>query len=578
MYPNSINSAGQPAVPDAGPSLFSFGMDDRSDLTYHRVKAMLDDHLEANPRLLDSSVGKDIVVFLGNTGAGKSTLINYLSGKDLKVDDFGNIVQNSFDPSAMVIGNSDGSETFLPRFVEANGFLFYDLPGFRDTRGTARNLVNACFIKAIMENARSVRLVFVAGIGEVTEIRGSSFKELYRQATQLIPQKSIETFSALVITKSHVSKDILPKFLEQKLGLAHNEDFPILQTWIGQQRIDQVPLPRDGDHELPDGPRESILNLIEGMGRERINEVNIGVIYDASQQMAIGEIYETEIGHLADRLMAKNGCGLDLLCGLIPKFMGDSPSPHAIIQPGELGVFSAGNRLYCKTHNQEQREIARLNGDTPGLLPASFDRVMRTLKDRANLEAFNLALKQEAPRQAITEFHTSIPYESATLADIEALMQLAASCGYVPLDKRTLDKKRNYILDEFDQYLSLSLAQSRLIKLLRPVSEGIYQSSLETARQELALHAKNRAALLDGEIARQERQEEETRRKEAEKARREEEGKRIEAERQVASVQAVAIAAQQQAAAAQQQVSTLQWQVSNLQQQINDNDDDCVIS
>ncbi len=577
MYPNSINSAGQPTVPDAGSSLFSFGMDDRSDLTYHRVKAMLDEHLEANPHLLDSSVGRDIVVFLGNTGAGKSTLINYLSGKELEVDQLGNIVQNSFDPSAMGIGNSDGSETFLPRFVEANDFLFYDLPGFRDTRGTARNLVNACFIKAILENARSARLVFVAGIGEVTEIRGSSFKELYRQATQLIPQKSIETFSALVITKSHVSKDILPKFLEQKLGLAHNGDFPILQAWINRQRIEQLPLPREGDHNLPDGPRESILNLIGDIGRERIEEVDIGVIYDAGQQMAIGEIYETEIGHLADRLLARNGCGLDLLSGLIPQFMGDSPSPNATAQPGELGIFSAGNRLYVKTHNQEQRELARLNGDTPGLLPSSFDRVIRALKDKGNIQAFNLALKQDTPREAITGFHAGIPYESATLADIEALMQLAASCGYVPLNKKTLERKRDYILNEFDPNLSLSLAQSRLIKLLRPISGGIYQSSLETARQELNLYAKNRIALLDGEIARQEKQEEEARRKEAEQGKREEEAKRIQAERQVASVQAVAIAAQQQAASAQQQVSVLQCQVSNLQQQL-DNDDDCVIS
>lgn len=572
MYPGNISITGQSVMPDAN---LSFGMDGGGDVTYHRVKAMLDDHLEANPHLLDSSAGKDIVVFLGNTGAGKSTLINYLSGKELAVDEFGNIVQNSFDPSAMVIGNSDGSETFLPRFVEANGFLFYDLPGFRDTRGTARNLVNACFIKAILENARSARLVFVAGLGEVTEIRGSSFKELYRQATQLIPHQPIETFSALVITKSHVSKDILPRFLEQKLGLAHSGDLPILQTWINQQRIDQLPLPRDG--ELSDGPRDSILQLIGEMGRERINGINIGVIYDATQQVAIREIYDHEADHIADRLMANNGCGLELLSGLIPQFMGDSPSPHAIIQPGELGIFSAGNRLYVKTHNQEQREIARLNGDMPGLLPSSFDRVMRTLKDRGNVQAFNLALKTPTPRQAITDFQTSIPYEGATLADVEALMQLAASSGYVPLARRTLERKRDYILNEFDQNLSVSLAQSRLIKLLRPVSEGIYQSSLETKGQELALHAKNRVALLNEELARQERQEEEARRIEAEKARQEEETKRIEAERQVASVQAVAIAAQQQAAAAQAAAAQAQKRVQELQQQLDD-DDGCVIS
>ena len=34
--------------------------------------------MDKNKDILESSVGKDIVAFVGNTGAGKSTLINYI--------------------------------------------------------------------------------------------------------------------------------------------------------------------------------------------------------------------------------------------------------------------------------------------------------------------------------------------------------------------------------------------------------------------------------------------------------------------------------------------------------------------
>lgn len=35
---------------------------------------------ESIKKLLNSSSGKDIVVFIGGTGSGRSTIINYLSG------------------------------------------------------------------------------------------------------------------------------------------------------------------------------------------------------------------------------------------------------------------------------------------------------------------------------------------------------------------------------------------------------------------------------------------------------------------------------------------------------------------
>ena len=158
---------------------------------------------DVQPGLANSSYERDIVVFLGYTGAGKSTLINYLANIPIKVDERGCIALagNSIS-GAMKIGGSSKSETFLPQFIKSEDFAFYDLPGFSDTRGIEVRLANACFIKNIIEKAKTVKFVFVAGQDEITAVRGQAFKNLLATAKNLISNQSIEDLSSLVITKS----------------------------------------------------------------------------------------------------------------------------------------------------------------------------------------------------------------------------------------------------------------------------------------------------------------------------------------------------------------------------------------
>lgn len=84
------------------------------DINHSNIKAILDKYTGENTDILNSSKDKDIVAFIGKTGSGKSTLINYLSDKQLKVSDTGAIVLN--DPSdltTMKIGIGANSETFF---------------------------------------------------------------------------------------------------------------------------------------------------------------------------------------------------------------------------------------------------------------------------------------------------------------------------------------------------------------------------------------------------------------------------------------------------------------------------------
>jgi hypothetical protein len=283
-----------------------WGMQPPDQVDHKTVRKIVKNHLKANPALLDSSKDKDIVVFLGNTGAGKSTLINYLSGKQLKVNDLDDIVlDDPNDPLAMAIGNGSISETFLPAFAQVGGLLFYDLPGFKDTRGTAKSLVNACFIKHIVENARSAKLVFVAGMDQITSDRGSSFKTLLSQVKQLLPNSTqpIETFSSLVMTKSHINTAKLPTFLKAKVDLL-NPGFEILEFLIDANMVEQMSKPMNSSIDSKD--RDNILKVIAGMGQTKIANIDISVVFDTNQKFEIAKIYDAEIEDIIENLFSQH--------------------------------------------------------------------------------------------------------------------------------------------------------------------------------------------------------------------------------------------------------------------------------
>ncbi len=104
-------------------------------ISHSNIKAIFERYTKENGEILNSSNNKDIVAFIGKTGAGKSTLINYLSDKELLVDEGNIILRNPSDPTTMKIGVGYESETFLPQFINSHNLLFYDLPGIGETRG-----------------------------------------------------------------------------------------------------------------------------------------------------------------------------------------------------------------------------------------------------------------------------------------------------------------------------------------------------------------------------------------------------------------------------------------------------------
>ncbi|KAL4467748.1 hypothetical protein ABPG74_013083 [Tetrahymena malaccensis] len=173
-----------------------------------KVRNLFETYLQANQDIIDSSRNRKIVCAFGFTGSGKSTLLNLLCDKPLLVQDQGCYkqiaLQNAYDPNNFGIGQSTDSFTVLPQYSEYQGIRFYDFAGLNDNRGVEYCLLNACYIKQIVEKASSVIFLFVVEQATLDNQRGKEFFDLIEKIKLCLPQiESQLSTNGLVITKAH---------------------------------------------------------------------------------------------------------------------------------------------------------------------------------------------------------------------------------------------------------------------------------------------------------------------------------------------------------------------------------------
>lgn len=174
-----------------------------------KIRHILSEHVNKNKGIIDDSKGKDVVLLVGNTGAGKSSLVAYLSGLPLIFDEADEIISlKNQNNEKIAIGDGCDSVTTLPVPVPiANtDLIVYDLPGLQDSRGVPYDVLTAAFLKNIAENARNVKFVFVESMDSLTTARGRLFKELLDKARNVF-DVNVDN-SIFVVTKTpHAMSD-----------------------------------------------------------------------------------------------------------------------------------------------------------------------------------------------------------------------------------------------------------------------------------------------------------------------------------------------------------------------------------
>lgn len=166
----------------------------------------------------------NIILLIGNTGSGKTTLAHYVAGNYSKLlaiepvgDNMDYKIYDSLDPDADRVLSTAVSRTLVPEMViDESNIVWYDCPGFGDTRNTTVEIAATFLIKNVIENALNVKIVLVLNHGSVVEgYNRFDLAKLIRHTTDLVPNIDRYKHSiSMVVTKVQPYAIVGRRFVE----------------------------------------------------------------------------------------------------------------------------------------------------------------------------------------------------------------------------------------------------------------------------------------------------------------------------------------------------------------------------
>lgn len=155
--------------------------------------------------LTRSGVGVPRVLLLGITGSGKTTLAHALAGKKLSIGkDLCIEPASGQELLGFRVGHTAVSETLSPVgwFDRGARLVYWDCPGFMDTRGGSQEIVNAFAIDQLFESPAKIKLLLVLQESEVVNSRGTDMFERFDRLQNILPDpRELFQSVALVVTK-----------------------------------------------------------------------------------------------------------------------------------------------------------------------------------------------------------------------------------------------------------------------------------------------------------------------------------------------------------------------------------------
>lgn len=205
--------------------------------------AVLSECIRQGEKETQKAVGKDLIIFIGNTQSGKSTLVNYLYGcemegktpKELGITSLAGklivVKSTSRLKEIMPIGHSKKSMTFMPNIeTDQQGFTYCDCPGFLDNRGSEINTANAVNIKKAFTKAKSVRVVILINYHSLLTDRARGLSEMFRICADLFgSQENFLRYKDSIL----LGITQLPALLPDLVGAELIE----LKTWVKETHL-----------------------------------------------------------------------------------------------------------------------------------------------------------------------------------------------------------------------------------------------------------------------------------------------------------------------------------------------------
>jgi len=158
----------------------------------------------------DSETNKELVLVLGNTDAGKTSLINDMLGGEPDFDDEGRLF---FKKEFGEVGKSSvNSQTFLPEALCNPGkskYIFCDVAGFEDSNGGIKRAVASIATEYAIKKVKVKAIIVVLNYGSMTSDKANTFKKLTETLASLLGSMSI--FSGSICFAINRAPDAHPR-------------------------------------------------------------------------------------------------------------------------------------------------------------------------------------------------------------------------------------------------------------------------------------------------------------------------------------------------------------------------------